>query len=169
MKKRKRGESVFGVLHPTSKVNNDSFPIITSSSGGCKSLRCIKRNLLVSAAAAIVVLAGVFIAVSTAQSAAARCTAPFWYWGVRQCTTASIPANPTYHYVQVSYYLCKGARWKVWDTETGVTVGSGTSPGRSWRKHYIYGLYGRSYKAKIWDTCASDVIEIRNEQIVPGR
>lgn len=112
-----------------------------------------------------VIAATLGITATPAQAAYSGCTAPTWYWGWhRTCTTGSVPANSTYHFVDVHIYACYGSPWRVWDTQTGVTVASGRGIGQSkgWVNKRISGLYGTSYKAKLSDACANDRIAIEN-------
>ncbi|MEU3455257.1 hypothetical protein ABZ671_16925 [Micromonospora sp. NPDC006766] len=120
------------------------------------------QALLLTTAA---VAATLGVATTPAQASSASCTAPYFYWGwYRTCTTGSISANSTYHFVDVRVYACVGSPWKVWDTKTGVTVASGKGPGQSkgTTVKRINGLYGSSYKAKLSDACANDKITITN-------
>ncbi|MFG3423251.1 hypothetical protein [Micromonospora sp. NPDC048063] len=94
-----------------------------------------------------------------AQAAYSSCTTPYFYSGwYRTCTTGSIPANSSRHFVDVYVNACSGSPWKVWDTRTGVTVASG----RDDANRRIYGLYGSSYRAKFTDACWRDTISIDN-------
>lgn len=122
--------------------------------------RPLQAALLTGAALA----ATLVVTTGPAQAATARCTAPTFYWGTRTCTTGSIAANASGHFVDVHMWGCSGSPWRVWDTVTGVTVASGKGAGQSrdWTVKRIPGLYGSSYKAKLSSACAGDEIYIEN-------
>ncbi len=124
-------------------------------------MRFLKRRLRAVAVTSVVALTGVVLAGSPAYAAtSASCTAPYFHSGVyRTCTTGSVSANPTSHFVDVHVRACTGSPWKVWDTQTGVTVATGKG---SVGTRVIWGLYGSSYKAKLTDACANDWIQIES-------
>ncbi|GEM_PF-6005273 len=101
----------------------------------------------------VVVATGALIGVTALPASAGTsqsgCTAPYWYWGTRQCTTGAVSANPSGHYVDLRVSVCAGVPWKVWDTANNVVVSSGI--GSTQRR--ISGLYGE-YRAQIWTACA---------------
>ncbi|SCL13025.1 hypothetical protein GA0070616_0103 [Micromonospora nigra] len=118
------------------------------------------RVLPAALLSAVTVVATLGIAAGPASAASASCTAPYFYGGwYRTCTTGSIPANSSGHFIDVRVGpACQGSPWKVWDTVTGVTVASGKDDA----SRRISGLYGRSYKAKLTDACWRDKISIDN-------
>ena len=124
-------------------------------------MRSFKRRMRAVTGASVIALAGVMLAGSPAYAAtSSSCTAPYFYSGAyRTCTTGSVSANPTGHFVDVHVSACTGSPWKVWDTQTGVTVATGKG---SVGTRVIWGLYGSSYKAKLTDACANDWIQIES-------
>ena len=128
----------------------------------------IRKSKAMWAAIALGVAAAAASVVVTipAGAATSSCTAPFWYnplSGPRQCTTGTVTANASGHYVDVDTFVCSDGSWKVWDINTGVTVASGRGDDpRSWSHRRIYGLYG-IYQAKIWNDCASDRVSLDND------
>lgn len=118
------------------------------------------RPLQAALLAGAAVTATLGVAATPAYAASASCTAPYFYGGwYRTCTTGSIPAHSSGHFIDVHVGpACQGSPWKVWDTVTGVTVASG----RDDANRRIYGLYGHSYKAKLTDACWRDRISIDN-------
>ena len=123
-------------------------------------MRFVKRRMCAVAITSVIALAGVMVAASPAYAASASCTAPYFHTGfARTCTTGSIAANSVLHFVDVHVDACSGSPWKVWDTQTGVTVATGAG---STRLTVIWGLYGSSYKAMLTDACWTDRIEIEN-------
>jgi hypothetical protein len=81
--------------------------------------------------------------------------------GTRGCTTGTISANSSGRFIDVTYWGCSGTSWKVWDTGTGRTIGSGKTPSGGYMTKRIGGLYGK-YKAQISWACHEDQIRIDN-------
>lgn len=124
-------------------------------------MRFLKQRVRAVAVTSAIALAVVLIAASPADANDnGSCTAPLFYSGwYRTCTTGPVAANPTLHFLDVHVTSCSGSPWKVWDTETGATVlsGSGSTAIRT-----IWGLYGSAYKAKFTNACTGDWIEIES-------
>jgi len=124
-------------------------------------MRRIGKSKMVRAAAitTVLVASSLGFVASPAMAASASCTAPYWYTPpYRTCTTGSIAANSSGHFIDVRVTACSGSPWKVWDTVTGVTVASGKDDA----SRRIPGLYGSSYRAKLTDACYNDRISIDN-------
>lgn len=119
-------------------------------------------RLLAAATMLAIASTGLVATASPAQAASTECTAPTWTWGTRGCTTpGTISANSGGRFIDVTFWGCRDTNWKVWDTGTGRTVGSGKTPSGGYMSQRIPGLYG-TYKASISVACSKDRIRIDN-------
>ncbi|MEU1813023.1 hypothetical protein [Micromonospora aurantiaca (nom. illeg.)] len=123
--------------------------------------RAIRKSRPLQAAllSGAAVAATLGVAAGPAQAASSSCTAPYFYKPFyRTCTTGTISANSSGHFIDVRVTACSGSPWRVWDTATGVTVASGKEDAN----RRITGLYGSSYRAKLADACYNDRVSIDN-------
>lgn len=104
----------------------------------------------------LAVAAGALLASSAAPVAAeaSSCFASVVKFGNDACTTGSVGANASGHFVHVS--VSSFAHWEVFDTVTNVTVGSGQI-GALGLERTIFGLFGR-YKLELHSFAAHGTI-----------
>jgi hypothetical protein len=130
----------------------------------------IVRWVLAVAVAAPLVVATTGAASATPAHAAAPATtmAATTYcsvriWGTTSCRTGTIPANPTYHTINVRVCAPEThyADWQVKDANNGVIVGQSRVAAGSCFSRTIGGLYG-SYWGWVFNTRTGASIYLSN-------